>query len=161
MKCEKCGKNEATFYYKETVNGKTTEKRMCMDCAHEEGLDRAFCDRTEELFNEFDRPFESFFRDDFFGDFFGGRSLFGSMARTMLAPMLTLPRIEIGMLRPEEKTESAEEKPAEAETQSEENAELSRRREMNALRHQLREAVHAENYEKAIELRDKLRELEK
>ena len=25
MKCEKCGKNEATMYYKETVNGVTRE----------------------------------------------------------------------------------------------------------------------------------------
>ena len=33
MKCQHCGKNEATFYYKSTVNGHTTEARVCQHCA--------------------------------------------------------------------------------------------------------------------------------
>ena len=33
MKCEKCGKNEATMYYKETVNGVTREMHLCPECA--------------------------------------------------------------------------------------------------------------------------------
>lgn len=33
MKCEKCKKNEATFFYEETVNGKTRSYRLCADCA--------------------------------------------------------------------------------------------------------------------------------
>ena len=33
MKCEKCGKNEATMYYKETINGVTREMHLCPDCA--------------------------------------------------------------------------------------------------------------------------------
>ena len=28
MKCEKCGKNEATMYYKETVNGVTCVRNV-------------------------------------------------------------------------------------------------------------------------------------
>lgn len=35
MLCEKCGKNEATVYYTETVNGKTTKYMLCHDCAEE------------------------------------------------------------------------------------------------------------------------------
>jgi protein-arginine kinase activator protein McsA len=41
------------------------------------------------------------------------------------------------------------------------DAELSRRRELNALREQLNNAVKAEEYERAAELRDQIRELEK
>jgi protein arginine kinase activator len=41
------------------------------------------------------------------------------------------------------------------------DAELSRRRELNALREQLKIAVEAEEFEKAAELRDKIREFEK
>ena len=37
MKCEICKKNEAQFYYKESINGKTTEKHLCAECAHKEG----------------------------------------------------------------------------------------------------------------------------
>lgn len=156
MKCEKCNQNEAQFYYKETVNGKTTEKHLCADCAHEEGLDRVFEQRTGDMFREFDRAFESFFAPDpFFNGFFSRRAM-PSFARTMLMPMLTLPRIEIGYMEPE--TEAREEEsPAEAKK----DEELNRRRELNALRHQLKEAVRTENYEKAIELRDKIKELEK
>ena len=33
MLCEKCNKNEAVVYYKETVNGKTTSLSLCRKCA--------------------------------------------------------------------------------------------------------------------------------
>ena len=33
MKCERCGKNEATFYYKSSINGKVTELHLCPECA--------------------------------------------------------------------------------------------------------------------------------
>ena len=154
MKCEKCHEKDAQFYYKETVNGKTTEAHLCADCAHEAGLDRAFERRSQEMFADFDRAFKSFFAPDpFFDGFFPSRRM-PSLARTMLMPMLTLPRIEIGIVEPE-KTEEKQEAGAEKDEA------LNRRRELNALRHQLREAVRAENYEKAIELRDKIKELEK
>ena len=42
MKCEKCGKNEATMYYKETVNGVTREMHLCPECAQKENLGGAF-----------------------------------------------------------------------------------------------------------------------
>ena len=32
MKCERCGKNEATFYYKSSINGKVTELHLCPEC---------------------------------------------------------------------------------------------------------------------------------
>ena len=36
MKCEHCGKNEATFYYKSNINGVVKEVHLCADCAAEE-----------------------------------------------------------------------------------------------------------------------------
>ena len=48
MKCEICKKNEAQFYYKESINGKTTEKHLCAECAHKS------CDiRTDNLDSHF------------------------------------------------------------------------------------------------------------
>ena len=35
MLCEKCKKNNASLFYKETVNGKTTSMALCHDCASE------------------------------------------------------------------------------------------------------------------------------
>ena len=34
MLCQKCGKNQATFYYKQNINGKVSEVALCGDCAH-------------------------------------------------------------------------------------------------------------------------------
>ena len=33
MKCDRCGKNEATFHYKTNINGRVTEAQLCPDCA--------------------------------------------------------------------------------------------------------------------------------
>ena len=37
MKCEHCGKNEATFFYKSNVNGHVTQVHLCQDCAQAMG----------------------------------------------------------------------------------------------------------------------------
>ena len=154
MKCEKCGRCEANFYYKETINGETTERRLCADCAREEGLDRAF---DRDFFGGFDELFAGFF-----GDPFGGFALPRRSARTLGLPwVFALPRIEIGLISPEAPEAPAEAKAAEAKAPAEPDEALARRREINALRQQMEEAAKAEDYEKAIQLRDRLRELEK
>ena len=33
MKCQNCGRNEATYYYKSSINGRVTETHLCADCA--------------------------------------------------------------------------------------------------------------------------------
>ena len=38
MICEKCGKNDATIHYSEVVNGKKTELSLCAECADEMGI---------------------------------------------------------------------------------------------------------------------------
>ncbi len=35
MMCTKCGKKEASVYYKQIINGKVTEMNLCEDCAAE------------------------------------------------------------------------------------------------------------------------------
>lgn len=38
MKCQNCGKNEATFYYKSNINGRVMESHLCPQCARQLGL---------------------------------------------------------------------------------------------------------------------------
>lgn len=71
MMCKRCGKKQATMYYKQTLNGKTKEYALCDDCA-------------EELKNngELDIKIPSFFGESenhFFGDFFGLGGLLGNL----------------------------------------------------------------------------------
>ena len=60
MKCERCGKNEATFYFKSNINGKITEQHLCADCAGKLGYTERL--RPRSLFDDdfFTRPFRLF-----------------------------------------------------------------------------------------------------
>jgi len=157
MKCEKCN-NEAVFHYQSNVNGEKTEYHLCADCAKEQGL-------GEMLFLRPHSMYESFFREPF-GGFMSGffREPFSSIGegffgRGSFTHGLSEPGVNIAVGEPEKATVSEHVKtdniPEDA------GEEFRARRELHALKHQLRAAVHAEEFEKAAELRDKIRELEK
>ena len=90
MKCEICKKNDAQFYYKESINGKTTEKHLCAECAHKEGLDRIFEREANSMLTSFGKMMDSFLLPDV--DFFG----FGRLPSIgeMFEPLLTLSEHE-------------------------------------------------------------------
>lgn len=151
MKCEKCGK-EANFYYSSTVNGKHEEHCYCADCAKEAGFDKAFQFEPMEMFGGM---FDDFFTPMRFRptSLFDG---FGGMFRRMMAP--TLPRFFIEA--PQQQRQTAPQSEAEANVPADAGADVKARREREALKAQLDEAVQAEDFEKAIELRDQIRKLE-
>ena len=39
MKCQNCGKNEVNFHYSTNVNGAVTETHLCSECAAQSGYD--------------------------------------------------------------------------------------------------------------------------
>ena len=137
MKCEKCNQNEANVFYSASINGQTCRQHLCSHCAEELGLNKAFAWPERSLLEE---SFSGLFGRDPFRRFFG-ESPWQALDRRMAASVGVLPRTE--------------------EQAPEADAELSARRELNALREQLNAAVKAEDYEKAIELRDRIRQLEK
>ena len=155
MKCEKCNEREANFFYTATINGQTTQRRLCSECAAEEGLDKAFGSFGRESL------FDDFFSEPFgmLDSFFGRRSLFGGM----MPRMMTLPR---SLFAPAESAAQTKQTNGPAQTEAEASIpvdageEVRTGRELRALKHQLHEAVKAEDFEKAIELRDRIRKLE-
>jgi len=150
MKCNKCGNNNATFHYKANINGQTTEVHLCPECAEMAGFtaDKLFgagmfgSGMFDSMFSDFNRAFFAPVSRGFFTDF-----------DRFMIPVMTLPRLEM-VVQNDDKIEK-EKVPAAP------DAEMSRRRELNALREQLSCAVKAEEFEKAAELRDKIREFEK
>lgn len=139
MKCQNCGKNEATFYYKSTVNGRTTEARVCQQCAEELGYTRVLQPMQRGFFRD---PF-ALLSDDFFGGF-ASRLLteFPAPGNTLAEAQETVqPREEGNLLSLEE------------------SRAYDLQRQRNALQLQLRQAVDTENYEEAARLRDELRAL--
>jgi len=160
MKCEKCGKAEATCHYSANINGKLTESHLCPECASQAEWGRGF-------FEESDRMFRDMFGG--FDDFFGGmRRMIPSFGfdRFFGMPSLMPSRGALGLRERPAQTETqaqaaapVSEAPQPAETEA--DPELSKRREINELREQMKAAAEAEEFEKAAEIRDRLRELEK
>ena len=138
MKCQNCGKNEATFYYKSNINGRVMESHLCPQCARQLGL-----------VQDMRRPMMSSFWDD--DDFF-------TRPFRMLEPLLGGfgSRLLTEFPEPVDVTQEPREDNL---VQGDEREKLSRQRQRNALETQLRHAVETENFEEAAKLRDQLRSL--
>lgn len=146
MRCEHCGKNEATFHVQSVVNGRAEEAHLCAHCAEELGYAEPFEGGLGRMFSE---PFGSVFSflPSMFGTldgFFDEPQLTPAARRTLqLTPAPDQPRYETESLLDET-----------------EGAALRRECERNSLNVRLREAVEAEDYEQAAKLRDALRRLD-
>ena len=140
MKCENCGKNEVSFVYRSSINGRTEEHHLCQACAEKLGY-------TQKLFNRRPSMRDSFFgNDDFFGDFFSPMpSLLGRMNRMLESPFDdffdAMPAIGAAPVQ-------------------EEQSRFSYLRQLNALKLEQKKAIHEENFERAAQLRDEIHKLE-
>ena len=147
MKCQKCGKNEVNFHYSSNVNGCVTQTQLCSECAAESGYD------IGRMF-DFGNIFDGLFPIRGLSDGFVPMAI--PMMRTSTVFPFTMQPL-IGMIdntgtcgcgcgetTPKEKNIEVDEK-------------MTKRRELNM---QMRTAVENEEFEKAAELRDKIKELE-
>jgi protein arginine kinase activator len=82
MLCEKCNKNEATYFYHENVNGEERSYKLCQSCMEE-------MKKSGELTRSHD--FTSFFDDSTFLD---PIKSFGSLFESLFAPTQMLTRGE-------------------------------------------------------------------
>ena len=137
MKCTNCGRNEANYHYRYNVNGKVTEAHLCPDCAAKMGETV----NTGDFFPDFDRMFEDMF-EGFFGRGFMMPALMGPRVETRNAQA----QPEIGTARPLDPVQTDE---------------LAKRRQLNALREEMHQAAEREDFEKAAQLRDQIKRLEK
>ena len=148
MKCQNCGKNECSFHYTSSINGKTTEVHLCSECADKLGYSNNVFFNTSDLF------------EDMVSDFFGGRSALGGFG---MLPRLSglLPRSRyLNAPEPVYEAPQPEHRETEAQPRSQVDPDIAKRRELNVLREQMRRAAEAEDYEKAAELRDEIRKIE-
>ena len=147
MRCDRCGKNEATFYYKSNINGKVTQVHLCPQCAEELGYTDSFrsAGMTGGLFGDFfSRPF------GMLEPFFSGLGF----------RMLTEFPEPVDVLGQARESTPAQEDTGDLLPRDEQDA-LTRQRKRNALQTQLNLAVQEERFEEAAKLRDELKALEK
>lgn len=160
MKCENCGKNEVTFYFKSNVNGKITEKHLCSECAEKLGYTQSIAAHSQQMVN-------SLFGGDFLKDFFTPMpGLLGHMDQLFGEDLLDDFFSELPALgaAPEEAAPAESGQKAEKKQElvsGEEQSRFARMRELNALRLELKKAIRQENFEHAAELRDKIHGMEK
>ena len=150
MKCDNCGKDMVNFHYTSNINGNVTEKHLCADCARELGYENS-------LFRDMSGMFESAF-EDFLTPMRAWRP-FRSLGGFGF-PTLTVPRIELRIDDGSKSCDTPEQKNEEADEESQVDPELAKKREINLLREQMKEAAAKEEFEKAAEIRDRLREME-
>ena len=144
MKCEHCGKNEATFFYKSIVNGHVTQVHLCQDCAQAMGY-------TSSLRRSM-RPMSLFGDDDFFSRPFSMLEPFLEGFGTRMLTEFPEPG------RPEAVEVQVPEESAGLVDKAQQDS-LRSQRQRNALEQQLKTAVESENYEEAARIRDQLRSL--
>lgn len=153
MKCENCGKNEVTFVYQSNVNGQITEKHLCSECAEKLGY-------TQKLVAHSQRMMQNFFGggllDDFFTPF---PSLLGRMNRMLESPFDDFFADMPALGAPAEAQQEAQ-KPQETLLEQDEQNQISKTRQLNALRMEMQKAVREENFERAAELRDQIHSME-
>ena len=153
MKCQKCGKNEVNFHYSSNVNGRVTEAHLCSHCAQADGYDINSMFGANGLFDF----------SDIFSDFY---PIFGGGFIPAIAPMpgygkVAYPRIaRIGAFKPAQPSEcgcgcSADSRP-ENSSEIKADDDMAKRRELNM---QLQAAIKNEEFEKAAEIRDRIKSI--
>lgn len=160
MKCENCGKNEVTFVYRSNVNGHVEEKHLCSDCAEKLGYTQRLGAQSQRMMQSFFG--NSLFGNDFFDDFFSPMpSLLGRRMKMLEDPFDDFFCRDAGPERlscPAAGGKAGKEgRPGRPGGPQSRFAYL---RQMNALKLEMKKAVHQENFERAAELRDQIRSLE-
>ena len=152
MKCQKCGRNGVNFHYSSNINGCITETNLCAECAENSGYDLGSMFNTGSLFS------------GFFPELTGQG---GFMPQMISMPMLGfMPMLSAVAMPQMDVTErecscggacrtSEAENPA-----TEVDNDMLKRREIGVIREQMLIAAENEDFEKAAQLRDKIKQLE-
>ncbi len=155
MKCEHCGKNEVTFVYQSNINGEITEKHLCGECAAKLGFTRRIAAGHQRMMDSFDHLFG--------GSFFNPRLTVTEQFHQMLGEMFDNPLDDLFADMPAlgAPAKLPEKTPEKTEAEQADQNRFARTRELNALRHEMARAVETEDFERAAQLRDRIRALEK
>lgn len=163
MKCQKCGKYDATVHFTEIINGAKTEKFLCSNCA--EGKNTAFT---------FSSPFDLGF-DNFFQSFLSSpkSTSVGSAAgicpvcKSSLSDIQKSGRLGCAecyrtfneyLLRPLKEIHGSNSHTGKIPKRSGKG--IRKINQLEKLKNELNRAVLDQNFEKAAELRDRIREIE-
>lgn len=134
MKCYNCHEKDAVFVQRTFTNTHREEIALCADCARELGYVSPL-DGLNALLTEYAARLTPFFAPQV------------SAARMYESPLRTAVQPVVAPVAPPQPAPQID-------------AELSRQRELNVLREQMRAAAASENFELAMRLRDEIKQME-
>ena len=161
MLCQKCQKKEATTYYQETVNGKTTTLHLCEDCAKELGIGMG--------------GFSGFNMNDIFSGFLTnafGTPTIGTRKTCSKCHSTWDDIVRLGRMGCDECYHTFEKELLPTlenihgktkhvgKVSNAAGVEYKKKVELDQLKAQMQKAVEQEEFEKAAELRDQIKQLE-
>ncbi|GAV23145.1 UvrB/UvrC motif-containing protein [Carboxydothermus pertinax] len=168
MLCERCGKNPATMHITRVINGQKTEMNICTQCAQELGHTLSFNFSPQLTFQNL---LKGLMGQDVLSEF----GIPGNVGERKKCPVCGLTEeqfINSGFLGCSQCYETFKDRVEQALRKIHGSAEhrgkfpaktggkIKVLREIENLKKALNEAVSREEFEKAAELRDKIRELE-
>ena len=159
MTCENWGKNEVTLIYQSNINGKVTEKHLCSECAEKLGYTQKIAARNRSMMQSFFGG--SLLGNGFFDDFFSPMpSLMGRSGWLLEDPFddffAEMPALSAAPVQQQEEQQKQQNDLVGKEEQSR----FAYMRQVNALKLEMKKAVHQENFERAAQLRDQIHQLE-
>ena len=167
MLCERCHAHPATVHMVQVVNGHRKEEHLCSECAEKEHVFQ----KEQSFFGHgfFDSPLDHFFGGSMLGhlleDPFGTRTLEDQGGQFIEVSPEKLPENESSYDRFKESIRPSFQKGKNEipvkEAKKEERADApAESEELQALRKELKSCVDREDFERACEVRDKIKALE-
>lgn len=167
MLCERCHAHPATVHMVQVVNGHRKEEHLCSECAEKEHVFQ----KEQSFFGSgfFDSPLDHFFGGSMLGhlleDPFGTRTLEDQGGQFIEVSPEKLPENESSYDRFKESIRPSFQKGKNEipvkEAKKEEKADApAESEELQALRKELKSCVDREDFERACEVRDKIKAIE-
>lgn len=167
MLCERCHAHPATVHMVQVVNGHRKEEHLCSECAEKEHVFQ----KEQSFFGHgfFDSPLDHFFGGSMLGhlleDPFGTRTLEDQGGQFIEVSPEKLPENEEGYSRFKESIRPSfhkgrNETPVNEPKAKEKADAPAESEELQALRRELKSCVDREDFERACEVRDKIKAME-
>ena len=166
MKCQKCGANNANTHVKTIINGEFKEYDLCSECAHKLGYTNVFADMD----NDFSSLLGSFFtnvlpartqatRCEFCGSTYAEIAKTGQVGCTHCYELFA-DQLYPSIRRIHGNTTHCGKNSGKQAAQVQKPAEMTKEQQIAELKKQLDAAVQEQDFERAAELRDKIKEME-
>lgn len=164
MKCQKCGKYDATMHLTEVINGVKNETYLCKYCADEENKGFAF---KSPFYSEFDNFFQSFWESPKLSHSSPASAQSCSGCGSTLSDIQKRGRLGCAecyrtfrdlLLRPLKEIHGSNTHTGKIPKRIGKG--IAKLNEIDKLKDELSRAVLDQNFEKAAELRDRIREME-